>query len=515
MMSVAIYGLQDDVLANKGKNVQLYIPGQTKLTAQDIFLGGPGTGVTDEMIGSATRVHGESPEDTAYGLEQYLNSIENGTSMNAAPDQPDSSSSRTFGLQADVDANKGRSVNLYVPGKTQLSARDVFLGGTGTGVTDEQLNGAQRIFGQDAVGTRQAYNEYSGDLSSQTRAAIAQNAAPRVDSDRGIPTLARQQMEINQAKDMVDLPVKTSVATGKYLGMDTLEQKKYDEKLRQDALDDEWKQKNFDYSMSKDTLDNKYKYDALNSGNYSDAESRKISQQNANVNELNVTGEWPSSGGGASSGEYSSSINKYAQQYGVSPGLISAVINQESGGNPSAISSAGASGIMQLMPGTARELGVTDTSSVDQNIMGGTKYLSQQLQKYGNNELALAAYNAGPGAVDNAISKAGSRNWSDVSKYLTSETQNYVPSILGNVKIAPLKTKALKPSEVSGQDAKIAQNQAIALVDSMDAQGKGEDEILNYFRSNASIFANKGVDLLDIGDYTKRRRYPGFDPTSR
>jgi len=106
-------------------------------------------------------------------------------------------------------------------------------------------------------------------------------------------------------------------------------------------------------------------------------------------------------------------------------------------------------------------------------------------------------------------------NWSDVSKYLTSETQNYVPSILGNVKIAPLKTKALKPSEVSGQDAKIAQNQAIALVDSMDAQGKGEDEILNYFRSNASIFANKGVDLLDIGDYTKRRRYPGFDPTSR
>ena len=258
-----IYGLQEDLEANKDKGVQLFIPGETKLAPGDIFIGGPGTGVTDEMIGSATRVHGESPEDTAYGLEQYLNSIDNGTSMNAAPDQPDSSSSGTFGLQADVDANKGRNVNLYVPGKTQLSARDVFLGGTGTGVTDEQLNGARRIFGQDAVGTRQAYNEYSGDLSSQTRAAIAQNAAPRVDSDRGIPTLARQQMEINQAKDMVDIPVKTSVATGKYLGMDTLEQKKYDEKLRQDALDDEWKQKDFDYTMSKDTLDNKYKYDAL------------------------------------------------------------------------------------------------------------------------------------------------------------------------------------------------------------------------------------------------------------
>jgi len=444
-----------------------------------------------------------------------------------------------YGLQTDYEKNKDKGVQLYIPGQTKFNEDDVFLGGVGTGITDEMLGpSVMRVFGDTAEGTSRAYDSYlrnndssssspfeTNDTAAQIRqSVIAGNAAPRPDSDRGRPSMDRLLMEQKQIQSAIDNAYNQNKFTYDK-GQDSISNK-----YKQDALDHTISQDNFSneydvgkmmarykgedtYERTADAIKNAQFMANLNSNNYNDAESRKISQQNANVNELNVTGEWPSSGGGSSAGQYAPSINKYASQFGVSPGLIDAVITQESGGNPSAISSAGASGIMQLMPGTARELGVTDASNPEQSIMGGTKYLSQQLQKYGSNELALAAYNAGPGAVDNAISKAGSRDWSAVSRFLPSETQGYVPSVLGGIK--PIKTKALKPNEVSGQDAKIAQNQAIALVDAMDAQGKGEDEILNYFRTNASIFANKGVDLIDIGDYTRRRRYPDFDPTSK
>lgn len=97
---------------------------------------------------------------------------------------------------------------------------------------------------------------------------------------------------------------------------------------------------------------------------------------------------------------YASYINSAAQRYNIEPSLVRAVIHAESAFNPKARSKAGAQGLMQLMPMTAKELGVQNAFNPKQNINGGVKYLAQLLQQFnGSIHLATAAYNAGPGAV--------------------------------------------------------------------------------------------------------------------
>ncbi|MBW2649003.1 MAG: transglycosylase SLT domain-containing protein [Deltaproteobacteria bacterium] len=139
----------------------------------------------------------------------------------------------------------------------------------------------------------------------------------------------------------------------------------------------------------------------------------------------------------SSIGKLSGSLEDYfvsaSKATGVSVDLLKAVAKVESSFNQAARSPAGAIGTMQLMPSTARGLGV-DPYDLGQNVLGGAKYLQQALNAFsGNIQLALAAYNAGIGAVQRAIQKAGSETWKNVEKYLPKETQAYVPRVMSNM----------------------------------------------------------------------------------
>jgi Rod binding domain-containing protein len=118
-------------------------------------------------------------------------------------------------------------------------------------------------------------------------------------------------------------------------------------------------------------------------------------------------------------GKYSDIIDEAASKYDMKPNLIKAVIAAESGGQADSLSTKNAKGLMQLVDSTAQEVGVTNVFDPKENIMGGTKYLKSLIDKFsGNIEMALASYNAGPGAV---------QQYGGIPPF--NETQNYVKRV--------------------------------------------------------------------------------------
>ncbi|WP_426351338.1 lytic transglycosylase domain-containing protein [Alloiococcus sp. CFN-8] len=139
------------------------------------------------------------------------------------------------------------------------------------------------------------------------------------------------------------------------------------------------------------------------------------------------------SNGSATSGIHerdriNNAVMKYSKEYGVDEKLIHSIIKHESNYNASAVSSAGAMGLMQLMPATAKDRGVRNPYDIEENIAGGVKHLREYLSRYNNNiELALMAYNAGPGTV----SRRGVESLEDLYK-MPKETQNYVKKVMNS-----------------------------------------------------------------------------------
>ncbi len=130
-------------------------------------------------------------------------------------------------------------------------------------------------------------------------------------------------------------------------------------------------------------------------------------------------------------------IEKYARKYGVDQELVWAVIRQESGFNSRAVSPKGAMGLMQLMPGTAAMLGVSDAFDVEQNIAGGIKYLERCLNQFDQDvPLALAAYNAGP---NNVVKYQGCPPFPETRQYVASVLKAYGGEpIRGDLKLVDL-----------------------------------------------------------------------------
>lgn len=147
------------------------------------------------------------------------------------------------------------------------------------------------------------------------------------------------------------------------------------------------------------------------------ADTFTSSSSSANTTAANAT----SSGSVSSPENLEEYFKEASETYGVDINLLKAIARQESNFNPSATSSAGAMGVMQLMPSTAKGLGVTNAYDAQENIMGGAKLMAQNLKKYnGDVSLALAAYNAGGGNVD---------KYGGIPPF--KETQNYVKKVLG------------------------------------------------------------------------------------
>ena len=130
----------------------------------------------------------------------------------------------------------------------------------------------------------------------------------------------------------------------------------------------------------------------------------------------------------AISPEIESAIQKASKETGLNPNLIKGVIQTESSFHTDSVSSCGAKGLMQLMPATAREMGVTDPMNAEQNVRGGSAYLKKLIDRFGDVRLAIAAYNSGP----TRVSSLNITNADDYNQYsrISSGVRGYVSKVL-------------------------------------------------------------------------------------
>ena len=167
--------------------------------------------------------------------------------------------------------------------------------------------------------------------------------------------------------------------------------------------------KNESEKVSLEGIFNTYNNSILNAGNISNKNYVAADVSNLTVDE-----------------RIENAVQLYSNKYGVDSNLVKAIIKTESNFDPNVVSSAGAKGLMQLMPENCRDLGVEDPFNIEQNIEGGVKHIKEYIDRYnGDVEMALMAYNAGPGTMMNrgVIS-------SEHLYKMPLETQNYVPKVL-------------------------------------------------------------------------------------
>lgn len=144
---------------------------------------------------------------------------------------------------------------------------------------------------------------------------------------------------------------------------------------------------------------------------------------NSNTNRVNTS---TYTGSDTNMNEIYDAVNKYSKEYGVDSKLVLSIIKTESNFNPTVVSSAGAQGLMQLMPENSKAKGVSNPFDIEQNIKGGIELFKGYLNSYGGNvEMALMAYNGGPGTMQ----RRGVTSASDLYK-MPEETQNYIPKVM-------------------------------------------------------------------------------------